>query len=148
MRSIDTKITIDAPCHIIWHHLMEFSKYKEWNTFITNLSGEAKAGRKLEVLINPPGGKPMRFKPTVTKYEAGRTLSWLGSIGFKGLFNGEHIFTCEAIDESKSVFTQKENFSGILLPLLWNSMYARTQKGFELMNQQLKERSEKHAWGR
>ncbi len=148
MRSIDTKITIDAPCHIIWHHLTEFSKYNEWNPFITNLSGEIKTGGKLDVLISPPGGKPMRFKPTVTKYEAGRALSWLGSIGFKGIFDGEHIFTCEALDESKSVFTQKENFSGILVPLLWNSMYAKTLKGFELMNQQLKERSEKDAWGR
>ncbi len=103
-------------------------------------------GVKLDVLIHPPGGNPMRFKPTVTKLEAGRTLCWLGSIGFKGLFDGEHIFTCESVDESKSIFTQKENFSGILVPLLWNSIYEKTLKGFELMNEQLKERSEKEAW--
>lgn len=147
MRTINTQITIDAPCHIIWHHLINFSTYNEWNSFITSITGEMKIGGKLDVLISPPGGKPMRFKPTVTKYQTSQCFQWLGSIGFKGLFDGEHIFTCEPLGESKSLFTQKENFSGILVPLIWSSMYSKTLNGFELMNQQLKERSEKESWG-
>ncbi len=148
MLTIDTKITIDAPCHIIWHHLTDFSKYKEWNTFITSINGDMKTGGKLDVLIHPPGGKPMRFKPIITKYEAGRSFRWLGSIGFKGMFDGEHVFTCEAQDESKSIFIQQESFSGFLVPLFWNTMHAKTKLGFEQMNQQLKERSEKDVWGK
>lgn len=39
-------------------------------------------------------------------------------------------------------FIQRENFSGILLPMLWKQLNTKTKEGFELMNQKLKERCE------
>ncbi|MDQ3015786.1 MAG: SRPBCC domain-containing protein [Bacteroidota bacterium] len=148
MRSLDTQIIINAPCHIIWHHLTDFSSFSEWNEFIPHIQGQLLSGARLSVKICPPGGKPMNFKPTITLYENGRILQWLGHLGIRGLFDGQHTFMCESTGAESSSFIHKENFTGILVPLVWKSIHAKTLKGFELMNQQLKARAENHAWGK
>lgn len=46
----------------------------------------------------------------------------------------------------QAVFSdKKENFSGLLVPLLWKSMKANVQQGFEEMNKALKKRVERQA---
>ena len=67
---------------------------------------------------------------------------WLGSLIFPGIFDGEHIFQLEQINDSKTKFIHRENFSGLLVPLFWKSLNTNTRKGFEEMNEALKERIE------
>ena len=43
----------------------------------------------------------MRFKPRVLKAEPNRELRWLGHLGIPGLFDGEHIFTIEPLDQER-----------------------------------------------
>jgi hypothetical protein len=39
----------------------------------------------------------------------------------------------------------REEFRGILVPLLWGSLEVKTKKGFEAMNLALKQRAEDHS---
>ncbi|MEO6133258.1 MAG: SRPBCC domain-containing protein [Saprospiraceae bacterium] len=146
MKNINTEIIIEAPAHIIWSHLTDFSSYPQWNSFIQFISGDLKQGAQWTVTIAPPGGKKMSFSPKCTKLISGRHLQWEGNLVMKGLFDGEHIFLLDPIDDERTLFIQKENFSGILVSLLWKSMYLKTLAGFNLMNQQMKELAESSAW--
>jgi len=58
-----------------------------------------------------------------------------------GLFDGEHRFVLEP-HEGGTKFTQAEKFRGLLVPLMWKSMLPKTKRGFEMMNQALKQRCE------
>jgi hypothetical protein len=146
MKTIDTSIVIDAPCHIVWSHLIDFDQYPAWNSFIISINGAANEGATLEVTIRPPGGKQMKFSPTCTKLVTGKHLQWKGKVFMNGLFDGEHFFMLQPINDEQTLFIQKENFSGVLVALLWKSMHQKTRVGFEMMNQQLKDRSESSAW--
>ena len=42
-------------------------------------------------------------------------------------------------------FTQREEFRGVLVPLLWKQLDTRTRAGFEAMNEALKARAEARA---
>jgi len=55
------------------------------------------------------------------------------------LFDGEHKF--ELIDNANGTTTliQSEKFSGILVPLLKKQLDDNTKRGFEAMNEKLKE---------
>ncbi len=145
MKTIDTNIVIDAPGHIVWSHLIDFDHYPEWNSFIVSIEGAVNEGSILKVTIQPPGGKEMKFSPTCTKLITGKHLQWKGKVLMNGLFDGEHFFILQPINDEQTLLIQKENFSGILVALLWKSMHQKTRAGFELMNQQLKERSESAA---
>jgi len=59
-----------------------------------------------------------------------------------GLFDGEHIFTIENLDANRVRFTQREVFTGLLVPLFARSLDTDTRRGFEEMNQVLKSRAE------
>jgi hypothetical protein len=59
-----------------------------------------------------------------------------------GLFDGEHIFQIELLSDGLVRFKQREIFSGILVPLLKNSLEIDTRRGFNEMNQKLKELAE------
>ena len=103
---------------------------------------EAKAGARLEVHIQPSGASGMTFKPTVLKAEPNRELRWLGRLLMPGLFDGEHIFTIETLGANRVRFTQREVFTGILVPLLARRIDTDTRRGFEEMNHALKARAE------
>lgn len=142
MKQISTEINIDAPAPVIWSILTDFEQYPEWNPFITEVSGEAEENTRLRVRIVPPDSKGMVFKPTVIRSREAREFRWLGHLFFPGLFDGEHIFKIEPADEGKCRFIQREKFRGFLVPFLWSSLKTNTRRGFELMNEALKERAE------
>ncbi|MDO6693905.1 SRPBCC domain-containing protein [Aliiglaciecola sp. 3_MG-2023] len=122
-------------------NITDLQKYSEWNPFIKKAQGRTEVGEKLEVLIAPPDGKGMIFKPTVKSIIVNKEFSWLGRFLFSGIFDGEHIFIIEPKDDG-CLLIQKENFSGLLAPLLWKGLDNDTRAGFKLMNKSLKGRTE------
>jgi hypothetical protein len=137
MKHIETMIRIYAPYEKVWQILTDFESYHTWNPFIKSISGELCEGKKLQVKITPPNDKEMAFSPTVVKNLPGRELRWLGHFLFKGLFDGEHYFGLEEIDENTTLFVHGEYFSGLLVGLM-PAMLDRTKVGFDLMNRSLK----------
>ena len=142
MRIIDTAIEIGAAPEQIWRILTATSQYPIWNPFITSIEGDLKVGTQVQVRIDPPGGKPMVFKPVIREVKSQAKLSWLGRVLAPGLFDGRHEFIITESSSTMITFIHREEFSGLLVPLLWNSMEQPTRSGFELMNTALKKRAE------
>ncbi len=65
MKELHSEIEIDAPAERVWRLLTDFASYPEWNPFIRSISGQPTPGERLEVRIEPPGGRDMTFRPTV-----------------------------------------------------------------------------------
>ena len=142
MKELRTEIEIQASDEQIWQLLTDFASFPQWNPFIRQVKGEAKAGGRLEVHIQPSGASGMTFKPVVLKVEPNRELRWLGRLLIPGLFDGEHIFTIETLEANRVRFTQREVFTGLFVPLFARSLNTDTRRGFEEMNQALKSRAE------
>ena len=66
---------------------------------------------------------------------------WLGRVLAPGMFDGEHRFTIEQLDDGRSRVVQSERFRGALVPLFAKTLTA-TGDGFDAMNEALKKRSE------
>ena len=142
MRTLYTEITIHATPSKIWSILTAFDRYPEWNPFIKSIQGTVIVGKTFRVILQSPNAKPMTFSPKCLRLDIDREFRWLGHLFLPGLFDGEHIF--ELVDKSdRTKFVQRELFKGILVPLLWKQLNTKTRKGFELMNQELKELAEK-----
>ena len=142
MKVLHPEIEIDAPAERVWHLLTDFASYPQWNPFIRNISGQPTKGERLEVRLEPPGGRGMTFKPEVLNAEPNRELRWLGHLLMPGLFDGEHSFIIQPLEEDRVRFVQREAFKGVLVPIFARSLEANTQRGFEEMNRALKERTE------
>jgi hypothetical protein len=84
----------------------------------------------------------MRLRPTVLAATPSRELRWLGQIGVPGIFDGEHRFRIEPLDQDRVRFVQEERFAGLLAPIILRFVERATRQGFEAMNQALKARAE------
>jgi len=84
----------------------------------------------------------MDFTPEVLVADKNAELRWVGRLGFKGIFDGEHYFILEETAEGTTILHHGENFTGILAYPLLALIKDDTLKGFEAMNKALKARVE------
>jgi hypothetical protein len=139
---IKTELIINVTPDKIWAILTRFDNYPNWNPFIKSIRGEVKVGNKITARVEPPGAKGMTFKPKVLAYETHREIRWIGHLLFPGLFDGEHKF--ELIDNGNgtTTFKQSEKFRGVLVPIFKKMVDNNAKKGFEEMNNKLKDLAE------
>jgi hypothetical protein len=143
MKELKTEIEIDAPPNAVWQVLTDFASFPSWNPFIREARGELTVGGRLFVRLEPPGARGMVFQPRVLVRDDAHELRWLGKLGIRGLFDGEHIFSLEPLEGGRTRFVQRELFSGLLVPLFSRMLDGSTRQGFEAMNQALKQRVER-----
>lgn len=120
----------------MWDVLVDFPRYPEWNPFIVANAGEAVPGARLEVRLQPPGGRALTFRPRVVVATPAHELRWLGRILVPGLFDGEHSFVIEPRGPDRCRLVHGETFRGVLVPRLKRGLVA-TAEGFEQMNRAL-----------
>jgi hypothetical protein len=140
---LHTEITIEATPERVWDILTDFPAYPAWNAFIPQISGPGTVGSRLDVQLQPPGGRGMRMRPTVLAAAPSQELRWVGHTGVPGLFDGEHRFRIEPLAEDRVRFVQEERFTGLLAPLILRFIERGTRQGFEDMNLALKARAER-----
>jgi hypothetical protein len=140
MLEIKTEKVIDASLEDIWKVLTNFSDYKNWNSFITNISGTLVENEKLIVHISPPNGKKEKFSPNLLKVKKLQEVRWAGVFISPWLFRGEHYFKLTKISEKQTLLTQGEIFTGLLVPLAAKKLNGNVKKGFENMNEDLRKK--------
>lgn len=139
--NLRTEIEIPAPPAPVWAVLTDLERWAEWNPFAT-ATGRPQVGEKLIVrLTGARGGKGMTFKPRVTAAEPGQRFAWLGRLGVPGLFDGEHSFTLEPLDDgTRTRLVHAESFTGVLVGLFARMLDGNTGAGFDQMNAALADR--------
>src|SRR5215510_8678922 len=104
-------IDIDATPQAVWDVLTDFAAYGQWSTFST-AEGTAQVGTRLTLRM--PG---MTFRPTVTVATPGHELRWIGTLGVKQIFHGQHSFVLSTNGDGTTRLTNREEFSGVLVTL-------------------------------
>jgi hypothetical protein len=134
-----TAIDIEVEPEVVWPHLTDLAAYAAWNPFITAAAGEVTPGRRLELRMEPPGGRAVTFRPYVTVVATGSMLEWLGHLGVPGLFDGRHRFDLIPT-ETGTRLIQRETFTGLLVRPIRRTLDRGTVAGFEAMNAALRTR--------
>ncbi len=142
-KEIRTEVLIHADPEKVWNMLMDFEGYPDWNPFITLIKGESKKGSKIKVRLEQPDAMGMTINPRVLALKDKKEFRWLGHLLIPGLFDGEHIFELKENNDGTTTFVQREIFRGLLVPFFKKMLDNNTRRGFEMMNQRLKDVSEK-----
>jgi len=140
-RRLVTEVEIDASPEVVWDVLTDLDAYETWNPFIVEGSGIVDEGESLHLRMSPPGGKAMRFRPTVTAADHATRFEWLGHLAVPGLFDGRHRFELRA-EHGGTTLVHSEEFTGVLVPMLMKLLDEKTRSGFEAMNVAMKVRVE------
>ncbi|AFK02024.1 Polyketide cyclase/dehydrase [Emticicia oligotrophica DSM 17448] len=135
--AIKTEIVINASKERVYNALTDFKNYHTWNPFIIESKGDAIEGTTLVNKLKQ-GEQTFTFKPILTCVVPNEKFEWLGSLLFKGLFDGNHYFHIEELENGQVLLTHGENFSGILTSFLLKRIGDSTRNGFVEMNIALK----------
>jgi hypothetical protein len=141
-RAVVTQLEIDASAETVWSILADFPAYPAWNPFVRSIEGPLVVGGHLRVKVGPPGKRAIAFRPTVLAAEHGRELRWRGRFLVPGVFDGEHFFRVDPVDERRARFVHGEVFRGLLVRWMTGYLEGPTRSGFEAMNGALKARAE------
>jgi len=140
MPKIKTKITIAAPASTIRTIILAFPTYPQWNPFITSASApnpSAMPGTPITVTI----AKFIHQNARIIKNDPGE-FSWLSVILAKWVFHAYHEIKFEGLETGACRVVQTEKLGGLigLLSFVYGGWMKR---GFERMNEALKERAER-----
>ncbi len=136
---ISTEIDIEAPPDAVWAQLADLPGWAEWNPFIPSASGDLRPGERLSLRLQPPGGRALPIRPTVTEVVDGSAFEWLGHLGVPGLFDGRHRFELTPTAQGAHL-VHSESFSGVLVRPLRGFLDGGTLAGFRAMNDALRQR--------
>lgn len=141
MITLQTETQIQASPEKIWKILTDFTKYPEWNPFITRAIGKVEVGSGVDISVSS-GSKALRLHCTVIKAEPKQVLCWKYHVILPILFKGEHSFTIEPMGSNYVRFVDREIFTGLLVPMQAQDINTNSRQGFEAMDRALKVRAE------
>ena len=141
-RTIRSSIEIRAPLETVWRVLTDFDAYPGWNPHVRRVLGTPRTGGRLTIHTQPPGGPAVVMRPRIITWSPPNELRWRATFLSPRLFTGEHGFRLEAIDIDRVRFVQDETFTGVLVPLYARLRLGATRRGFEQVNDALRERVE------
>ncbi len=110
--------TIRASPGRIWALLTDAQGFPRWNTTVKRVGGTIAAGERLEIEV--PSAPGRTFRPRVTALEPDARMVW--SDGTAPMFRGVRTYTLAAAPGGATVFTMREVFSGLMLPLVRGSL--------------------------
>jgi hypothetical protein len=144
-RTVRSAIEIRAPIEVVWQTLTDFRSYPEWNPLIRQLRGKPREGGRVTLRSQPPGGRSMVFRAKVLSWQPPRELRWRSTFISGRLFSGEHGFRLDELPGARVRFVQDETIRGLAVPLYSRLRMAATRRGFQQLNEALRDRAERIA---
>jgi hypothetical protein len=117
-QSTAVRCAIRAPAGRIWSLLTDAGSFPRWNSTVTRIEGDIRAGARLAIQV--PLAPRRTFRPRVTELEAARRMVW--SEGSAPLFRGVRTFTLDARPDGTTEFAMVEVLSGLMLPMIRGSL--------------------------
>ncbi len=138
MKTFSVAAAIRATPDKIWALLTDAGAYPSWNPSVTKVEGQIALGETVTVHVKLNPGRPFPVK--VTEFQPNSALTWSGGMPL-GLFKGVRTFRLTPKESGIVEFTMKEEFSGLLSPLIERSI-PDLQPAFEEFAAGLKKRAE------
>ena len=140
MYVINTEIEIEAAPAKVWHALVDFQAYPDWNPSIRSVKGRPVPGEKLRVVYAPQNSLvKLKFKVELVACEPNKEFRWVGRLLLPALFAGDHYLIIEPIDTNRTKLIHGERFSGLLKPFVWLLLSKTNIDAFNDMNHALKQ---------
>jgi hypothetical protein len=113
----EIRTTIRATPDTIWKLLTDAAGFPRWNSTVSSIEGQIAEGQTLKLRVP---SQTRVFTPKVSQVEPGRGMVW--SDGMAPMFKGVRTFTLTPASDGVTEFCMKEEFSGLMLPMIKGSL--------------------------
>lgn len=141
MKSVEAEVEIAASPEQVWSVLTDIEKWYQWNRVMPSLEGDLVEGSRINLELAVPGRRSSHQRPRLVRVTPNSELRWYDQVIWPKIFASEHWFLIEASPNGCRVH-HGERFAGLLATFMGRKTLEDTQRIFELMNRDLKERVE------
>ena len=137
-RAIATEVEIAAPPAEVWAQIADINGWSDWNPSVTKTSGKAAMGETLDITITAEDGTDgPNYKAVIVELDEPKTLRWRAKMMNEAVFKNDRIFTLEPT-ETGTRLTHSEEFSGLMVPMMWGFFETGVPTILGSMNEALK----------
>ncbi len=115
MKSFSATTVIAASPDKIWKILTDAPNFPNWEPGVTRIEGTIALGEKITVYTKLSPNRA--FPVTVSEFVPGKKMVWSSAMPL-GLFRGARTFTLTPKGKGQVEVVTREEFSGLLLPLI------------------------------
>jgi hypothetical protein len=137
MRFYEATSMIAASPEAVWAVLTDGAGWPGWDSGVDAVEGRIAIGQRIRIRSQAAPGRA--FPVRVTRFEPPAHLRFSGGIPL-GLFRGVRSYELSG-GEGHVTFRMREEYSGLLLPLIWRSM-PDLGPSFQQFAQGIKQRAE------
>ena len=138
---VEHRIGVQAPADVIWDILYDVDRWSEWNPLYVEAAGQIRIGGQLDLTMTLGDDKPTHIHPVVFEWVPNDQIHWrLKMMG--GLVSTTRFLEIEVLDAAACIFSNGEIFGGLLGPPVAKRMGRKIYRGFQAMDEALKERAE------
>ena len=142
MRELKAEIQISAPIDMVWKVVTDFDHWKDWNPMVNQASGSASVRSKLSITMRGADSQDaMKYQPIILEVNPPKSFRWRATMMSGVMFTNDRVFELKE-QNGGTVFTNKEEFRGLMVPLFWNKMNQFVVPMLEKMNTALKNKME------
>jgi hypothetical protein len=119
MKTFQAAVSIEASAERVWTLLADVARWPAWNTTVDKVDGQVVLGATVTVHAKLSPGRAFPVK--VAELDAPRRMVWRGGMP-RGLFVGTRTFTLAPESGGQVRFEMREEFTGLLAPLITKSI--------------------------
>lgn len=138
MPTIYTEIEINAPRPVVWEALIRKDEWRRWNTFLFDADPALPIRQGQAVVLSIrrlEEDESTDFEPVIMLMQPEVCLRWVAQMpGFKS----EHVFELQDLGPSRTLYSHRERFKGILSNIFLPFIRADEKQGMRRMARQLK----------
>jgi hypothetical protein len=139
MKAFSVSTSIRSTPERIWALLTDSSRYPDWNNTVLKIEGHIAPGKRITFHARINSGRA--FPVNVAEFTPAKRMVWSGGMPL-GLFKGERTFTLSPQANGQVEFSMREEFTGLLSPLIARSI-PDLQPAFDEFANDLKRAAEK-----
>lgn len=136
VRDIKREVKINASPEQLWELLTDFNRWNEWNSTIKESSGHSSEGSVLNITINGNGQRDSNYHPIVIESKKPEIFRWRANMISDFVFRNDRVFEIQVID-GVTHFTHKEEFSGLMVPIMWKVLQSFVGPHLDQINHDL-----------
>ena len=137
---IEHRLGIPVPAAVVWRVVADLERWAEWNPLYVKAEGALRIGAQLTLTQALEGRETVLIQPTIVDWVPETQILWRLTQN-RGFIQRLRYIEIDKLDEAACIFSNGEDWSGLLAGLVPVELRRALRKGYEAFGEAVRDQS-------